>query len=237
MFHNILGDDGRGNPFLKQVTIAPNTWLDRTPICDQFMMGYGELVETDQPIIHLCPNVLPKGGIEKGYIPTNPSHHGYVQVSPVFCNSLGNRASWKMMTLAHFLIYMLMLIVRLNDPPLQQPVISIPPLDTAGSAQDLSRGRNNYVILDHEGIPMPDISPLRNAASFAWFSTQLFWTVHCDMYFGSPINDDNHPPFIYANSGLHRILEEGNFMPSPQTYPKAREMMMLDFILAPPTPD
>ena len=76
-----------GQPISQAGYNCPNTWLpDGT--------GYTEKVDTDQAImIHLCPNVLSIGGIEKGYIPTNPSHHGYVQALPVTCDSLGHHAS------------------------------------------------------------------------------------------------------------------------------------------------
>ena len=205
MFHNILGDDGRGNPFLKQVTIAPNTWYpNRTPACRQHAIGYTKKVDTDQPIIHLCPNALSVGGIEKGYIPKDPSHHGYVQVSPVFCSLLGLDASWRMLTLAHFLISMFMLIVRLVVPPLERAPIIMTVFSSVGGAQALSAGGDTHRLPGHAGILIPNISPLRNAASFAWYSTHLFWAIHCERGFEAPTEADNIAPYTGANSILYR---------------------------------
>ena len=183
MFRHILGHDGRGNPFLKQITIVPNAWFPNgSPTCHQFLIGYSPRVhnDPDHPIIFLCPNALSIGGIDKGYIPTDPSHHGYVQALPVFCNSLGPHAFWRMLTLAHFLISILMTIPRFSVPPLRWPARGHAPFESVTGAQALSAGPYYYCRLPEYAIPgcpgplIPNVFPLRNAASFAWFSTHLF---------------------------------------------------------------
>ena len=111
-----------------------------------------------------------------------------------------------MLTLAHFLIHTFMMIHELNVPPLIEPAIDIGPFGSVADAQALSHmdyysRLPNYAIA---GIQRADMFPLHNTASFAWYSTHLFWAIHCERGFEAPTEADNIAPYTGANSILYR---------------------------------
>lgn len=179
MFDAILGGDASdppGNTLLNQLTIIPDTPnVDGDYACDDAStMAATRGWSLDTPVIIFCDQSgLGHGGIGKGYDTADPP------VDAVVCEDFDPRVSWKMTTagsiLLHEYTHFQALVTSNNGGPLQ------------GSTGDDAWGAFDCRNLDKS-------MATTNADSYAWFATEVLWTVICQTDYQDPNDQDDDDP-------------------------------------------
>jgi hypothetical protein len=125
--------------------------------------------ETDNPSLIVCPRGFKHGSFDGKLWPG---------VTDVTCDSIGPRVSWRMLTLGHFFVQQYTHFQKIEGAPLAA---------LGGTTFDLASGPIDTLHIDRYQARV-------NADSYAWFVTELAWTMHCGRYFEPPMADDDDDP-------------------------------------------
>ena len=122
--------------------------------------------DTDSPSLVVCPRGFKHGSFLGKLWPG---------VSDVTCDSIGSRVSWRMLTLGHFFVQQYTYYQKIEWTALDA---------LGGTTFDLANGPIDVLNIDRYGARV-------NADSYAWFVTELAWTMQCGRYFESPMEGDD----------------------------------------------
>ncbi|KAJ5592055.1 uncharacterized protein N7459_002424 [Penicillium hispanicum] len=167
VFQKILGGVGTysGNTMLSKITVIPpaDGSQDEEDCSDEEVVTILRGLRTSRPKLIICLEKFDVGGIDKGY----------TGVPAVTCSTIGDKVSTKMNTMGR----------RFLHEYTHWEHLVVPPLFTA--THDWANGP--YAAQN-------DISKaeaLYNADSYAYFASQVFWTVHCGHEFDPPTEDSD----------------------------------------------
>ena len=125
--------------------------------------------DTDSPSLIVCPRGFKHGSFLGKTWPG---------VSDFTCDSVGSRVSWRMLTLGHFFVQQYTYFQKIESGALKA---------LGGTTFDLADGPIDVLNIDRYKARV-------NADSYAWFVTELAWTVKCERYFESPVKGDDNDP-------------------------------------------
>lgn len=161
-----------GNRLLSQINVVPDydDGITKGTACSDGKR-YGQLRHwTEQnPSLIVCPRGFKHGSFD------GPEWLG---VQAIDCNSIGSRVSWKMMTLGHIFLQKYTYYKNIEAEAFN---------GYFGYANDLADGP-----IAVQGLPW--YKSRQNGDSYAWFATELMWTLHCGREFGGPIKGDDVDP-------------------------------------------
>jgi hypothetical protein len=167
VLNNIVG--GRavlGNPMLRDIAATSN-W-DSTCVNPNTYAGLTKPTEKN-PYLVICPKGFKHGSFDGPIWP---------DVAKVNCGTIGGRVSWKMITLGHIFVHQYLFFQAMEGETLQ-PV--------GGKIVDLAEGPIEVLAVDKNRARV-------NADSYAWFVTELAWTVQCGWGFRAPVAGDDKDP-------------------------------------------
>jgi hypothetical protein len=125
--------------------------------------------DADHPTLVICPRGFKHGSFDGQTWPG---------VSDVTCDSIGPRVSWRMLTLGHFFVQQYTYFQKIERAALDA---------LGGTTFDLADGPIDVLNIDRYQARV-------NADSYAWFVTELAWTLQCGRYFESPMAGDDDDP-------------------------------------------
>ena len=125
--------------------------------------------DTDSPSLVVCPRGFKHGSFLGKLWPG---------VSDVTCDSIGPRVSWRMLTLGHFFVQQYTYYQKIEWTALNA---------LGGTTFDLAKGPIDVLNIDRYEARV-------DADSYAWFVTELAWTMQCGRYFESPMEGDDDDP-------------------------------------------
>lgn len=125
--------------------------------------------DTDSPSLVVCPRGFKHGSFLGKVWPG---------VSELTCDSIGPRVTWEMLTLGHFFVQQYTFFQKIEGAALKA---------LGGTTFDLANGPIDVLNIDRYEARV-------NADSYAWFVTELAWTIQCDRYFEAPMAGDGDDP-------------------------------------------
>ncbi|GAB7327757.1 hypothetical protein MBLNU13_g11570t1 [Cladosporium sp. NU13] len=125
--------------------------------------------DTDSPSLVVCPRGF-KHGCFLGKV--------WPGVSDITCDSIGPRVSWRMLTLGHFFVQQYTFYQKIEWAALNA---------LGGTTFDLANGPTDVLNIDRYEARV-------NADIYAWFVTDLAWSIQCGRYFEPPVAGDDDDP-------------------------------------------
>ena len=125
--------------------------------------------DTDSPPFVICPR-----GFKHRYFPSKLCPG----VSDATCDIIGPRVSWQMLTLDHFFVQQYNFYQKIEEPTLRA---------LGGTTSDLVKGVVDVLNINRYEARV-------NADGYAWFATELAWTMQCGRDFESPMAGDDDDP-------------------------------------------
>lgn len=99
-------------------------------------------------------------------------------VSELICDSVGPCVSWRTLTLGHFFVQQYTHFQKIERAALNA---------FGGTTFDLANGPIDVLNIDRYEARV-------NADGYAWFVTELAWTIQCGRYFEAPMAGDSDNP-------------------------------------------
>lgn len=125
--------------------------------------------EKENPSLIVCPRGFKHGSFVGKVWPG---------VEDVTCDSIGPRVSWRMLTLGHFFVQQYTYFQKVEGNALKA---------LGGTTFNLAIGHIDVLNIDRYKARV-------NADSYAWFVTELAWTLHCGRYFEAAMAGDDLDP-------------------------------------------
>lgn len=136
---------------------------DMRTACDSGK-DYAQLRDSTEPKARLvvCPDAFKHAGA----FPVD-GHITWPGVEQLTCKNVGEHVSWKMLSMATVFVQKYTYYKQIMGDALK---------DYGGQATDVARGPFDVLHLEREKAK-------KNGDSYAWFVTELAWTLHCGRTF------------------------------------------------------